>query len=437
MVSFSALAAGTPAATWEADSRLARAASLPLEGVTRLVVVAPHPDDETLGAGGLIAECARNDIAVEVIVVTDGSASHPDRDSLADTRSNELRRAVALLAPNASVVFLGTADGQVREQRISVRESLSAMLEGFGAETLVAAPWRGDGHRDHRVVGEACAELAASNDFTLIEYPIWMWHWATPDHEEVPWNRIARVNLSARSVAVKRAALTQFESQLGDVITPSFLEHFDRSSEFFMTNDQKPLGETYFADLYERHPDPWGFDSRWYEKRKRAVTMAALPRERYGRGLELGCSIGMLTEQLAARCDSLLSTDISAAAVERARDRVADQPQVEVRQADAASGLPTGEFDLVVMSEVGYYFDRRTLDTVLADVLDRMTSDGTLVACHWLHPVEDYPLSAEIVHGAIAALPQLHRLVRHREEDFVLEVFSFDPSSVARREGLA
>lgn len=442
MVSFSATAEGTPAATWEADSRFAGAAALSLDGVKRLVVVSPHPDDESLGAGGLIAECARHDVEVEIVVVTDGAASHPAVETLADTRSDELRRAVSLLAPKASVIFLGLADGQVREQRDTLAASLSELFTGFGADTLVASPWRGDGHRDHRIVGEVCFELAAAHNFTLIEYPIWMWHWATPEHEEIPWNRVASLQLSASSIACKRAALTQFESQLGDVITPSFLEHFTRTTEIFMTVDRHSttgsgaLTEDYFASLYERHSDPWGFESRWYEKRKRALTVAALPEERYGRVLELGCSIGMLTEQLALRSDALLATDISAAAVARATERLDSYSNVEVRQADAATGLPGAGFDLIVMSEVGYYFDRATLDAVLSDVLGRLAPNATFVACHWLHPVADYPLSGEVVHEKIGALPGLHRLVSHREDDFILEVFSRDSRSVARREGL-
>ena len=121
----------------------------------------------------------------------------------------------------------------------------------------------------------------------------------------------------------------------------------------------------YFDALYARHDDPWGFETRWYERRKRAITLASLPEERYATVLEIGCSIGVLTEQLAARCASILAVDISQQAVDRARARLRQQGHVTVERADVGRRFPERHFDLVMLSEVGYYFDPDSLDTLL------------------------------------------------------------------------
>jgi SAM-dependent methyltransferase len=205
-----------------------------------------------------------------------------------------------------------------------------------------------------------------------------------------------------------------------------------------MTDTPSHLRSDYFDGMYARSDDPWGFLTRWYEQRKRAVTVAALARPRYATALEVGCSIGVLTEQLAERCDELLAVDLSAAAVTQARGRVGDRlrDRARIEVVDVGESFPPGPFELIVLSEVGYYFSAEKLAAVLASAVAALAPGGELLACHWRHPVADYPLSGDEVHEALAALG-LPRLVRHLEEDFVLEVFSSDRRSVARREGLA
>jgi SAM-dependent methyltransferase len=196
------------------------------------------------------------------------------------------------------------------------------------------------------------------------------------------------------------------------------------------------LSGAYFDAAYARRPDPWGFETRWYESRKRAITLAALPTERYESAFEIGCSIGVLTELLAERCAAVLAVDISQAAVDRARTRLVGAPHVTVERMDVGRRFPDRHFDLVLLSEVGYYFDNETLDDVLGHVESSLGHSGTLVACHWRHPVDDYPLSGDDVHAAIRRRPGLTRLAVHVEEDFILEVFSPDGRSVAERTGL-
>ncbi len=197
------------------------------------------------------------------------------------------------------------------------------------------------------------------------------------------------------------------------------------------------LGSAWFDAFYAANgPDPWGFADRWYERRKRAVTLAALPRRRFGRALELGCSVGVLTEELAGRCDDLLATDLSDAAVTAARQRLAGRPGVRVERSPDPRSVPAGPFDLVVASEVLYYLDAAGRAAVTAALVAGLAPDGVLLACHWRHAVEDYPADGDTVHAELAGLPGVTRLVHHLEEDFVLDVLARDGRSVARREGL-
>lgn len=425
MVSFDARTPGTPAQTWTADARFHDRPALDLEGVSDVLVVAAHPDDETLGAGGLIARCVERGIPVHVVVVTDGSIEAPPQ-----LREEELAAAMAVLG--ATWVTLGFDDGATDEQRDDIRLALAPLIAQTGETALIVAPWTGDGHSDHQVVGEVVAQLASRR--RLIAYPIWMWHWGQPSSPEVPWESFVTVDIDRET---KARALSRFTSQMsGDdpVLRADFVQNFDRDELFVLSGGTREgLAEDYFDEVYSAGSDPWGFETRAYEARKRAVTLASLPDESYATGLEIGCSIGTLTEGLAQRVDDLLALDISQAAVDSARARVGDSARVE--RADVLTDFPPGTFELIVLSEVGYYFSAAELERVLDAVEAALDDDGTVLACHWRHPVDDYPLSGDQVHEAIRRRG-LPALVAHVEEDFVLEVFSRDPRSVARRTGL-
>jgi SAM-dependent methyltransferase len=192
---------------------------------------------------------------------------------------------------------------------------------------------------------------------------------------------------------------------------------------------------SYFDELYARHEDPWGYTSRWYEQRKRALTLASLPEQRYGSVLEIGASIGVLAEALASRADRLLAIDVSAAAVERAALRLAPLEHVRVEHHDITRGMPSGPFDLVVLSEVGYYLGRDALAAVLRSIRESLSPAGELVTVHWRHPIEGLDLDGDAVQAAVGELG-LRRLARHEEEDVLLEVHARDGRSVARRTGL-
>jgi SAM-dependent methyltransferase len=140
----------------------------------------------------------------------------------------------------------------------------------------------------------------------------------------------------------------------------------------------------HFDVLYEGSSDPWDLRSAWYERRKYAITVAALPRERYRSGLEPGCSIGELTRLLAARCDSLLAFDFAQSAVDSARRAVLGMPHVAVERRALPAGLPPGSFDLIVLSEVLYYLSAPDLARTVDGMTARLDVGGDLVAVH--HP---------------------------------------------------
>lgn len=200
------------------------------------------------------------------------------------------------------------------------------------------------------------------------------------------------------------------------------------------------LDPGYFRDRYAASADPWGLAERWYEARKYGVTTALLPRQRYGTAFEPGCSIGVLTAQLAPRCDALLACDAVPAAVTSARARTAGLPGVRVEQRTIPGQWPRGSFDLIVWSELLYYFDDADLGQVLGLGIGSLRPGGQILAVHWRHPAPYHPRTGDEVHDDLAAHPALARLARYRDPDFTAEVYARadgDLRSVAQAGGIA
>ena len=188
------------------------------------------------------------------------------------------------------------------------------------------------------------------------------------------------------------------------------------------------LGAGHFDALYENSADPYSFTTRWYERRKYAVSLALLPWARYRSGFEPGCSIGELTALLAPRCQALLSCDGAAAAVATAQARTAEFSQVKVEQRtvpgdwpqDAGSGPP---FDLIVLSELLYYLSDEDLARTIDLAVATLAPGGTLLAVHWRRPVAFHPQTGDQAHAALAARPELTLRADYREPDFLAQVF--------------
>ncbi len=225
---------GTDEATWR---RLDDFPVLPLDADDPPLVVAPHPDEEVLGVGGLLAILG----AADVFAVTDGEASHPGStvytaENMADLRREETDAALDRLGLDPVLVHrLGQPDGGIDETALA--EALGLLL---WPGRWCLATWRGDGHPDHEAVGRAAAVACARAGARLMEYPVWMWHWASPGDPRVPWERARRIDLTQAVRERKKAAIAEFRSQTeplgpepGDapVLPPAVLARFERPFE--------------------------------------------------------------------------------------------------------------------------------------------------------------------------------------------------------------
>jgi LmbE family N-acetylglucosaminyl deacetylase/protein-L-isoaspartate O-methyltransferase len=191
-------------------------------------------------------------------------------------------------------------------------------------------------------------------------------------------------------------------------------------------NQPGSYSASYFEALYQADGDPWGFASQWYERRKYAITLGSLPRQRYRRVFEPGCSIGVLSEQLAARCDALVVSDFAENALQQARARLRTLAHVEVRHMTVPAEWPAGTFDLIVLSEFLYFLDGPDLSEVIERTLSSLDDEGHVIVVHYL-PAGKIVQSADEVHDALRAHPGLVGMVTHRESDFILDVLARKP----------
>ncbi len=160
------------------------------------------------------------------------------------------------------------------------------------------------------------------------------------------------------------------------------------------------LDAAYFDRMYASNTDPWEFATSAYEAEKYRSTLDALPRARFARGFEIGCSIGVLTARLAGRCDSLLSVDVSDRALEEAKRRCDAFDHVRFARMSVPREFPQGSFDLVVVSEVGYYWSDDDLTLAIERIAAAASGGGTIVLVHFTPFVNEYPQTGDAVHAA-------------------------------------
>jgi trans-aconitate methyltransferase len=166
-------------------------------------------------------------------------------------------------------------------------------------------------------------------------------------------------------------------------------------------SEHSPVSQAAFEAKYRQSTDPWNFIDSRYERDRYELTLRSLMRTHYRRVFEPACSIGVLTAALARRSDELHAIDIAPSAVAMARERCANLPQVSVSWGDLATQCPQGPFDLIVFSELGYYFT----GTRLTDIVQRLSAElevgGELIAVHWLGDSEDHLLHGDQVHATL------------------------------------
>ncbi len=220
---------GTPVERWTSWEH--RFPSLDLAECPGLTVIAPHPDDETLGLGATVAMLRASGVDVQLVSVTDGEGAYPGLDArgraaLQDVRRAEVRQAAAALGAG-DPIRLQLPDGAVSDHVLQLEQRITALLNAFPAGRWCAATWRGDGHPDHEAVGRAAAAAAARSGAVFVEYPVWMWHWAQPGDPAVPWRRAHRIPLTEAALSTKRIAVRSFSSQFdasregGPVLPPA------------------------------------------------------------------------------------------------------------------------------------------------------------------------------------------------------------------------
>lgn len=330
-----------------------------------LVVIAPHPDDEILGAGGIMARAKAAGERIGVVVLTDGAKSHPDMcaQTLRKQRAAECCSGLeAMLGEVPPLLMLGFPDSELdaREPDLVDGSLLPAFLHGIDPVTLLVTD-PADGHADHKAAfGLACRIVAQGLAQRLAVMPV---------SQRVDGAFDAR-GFDARPVAefaeAKRRAIACHESQtiapdgftLSNTVCEDFIRReyirrvYDRASE---TRRPQSVGSEHFDALFTGSEDPWDYRTSAYEADRFARTIKALGGRRFASALELGCANGVLTSSLAAHCDAIVAVDASAMALDIAHDRLADLHHVSLHHGNLPAELPSGQFDLIVLSDFLYY----------------------------------------------------------------------------------
>lgn len=404
------------------------------------VVFAPHADDESLGCGGLVRHLRRLERDVAVVFVTDGGMSHPGSTQYNRKDRVDLRRKEALAAcrcldvPPERIAFLELPDGEApfsfSPEFSAAVERVLATIAAWAPDTFLV-PWRRDPHEDHRATWDICEAVRNKLDAAVrwIEYPVWMWEARNvvelPRVDEViPWaldieSELATKEKAIRSHASQWAGLIS-DDPTGFQLPESMIGQFLRPREIYFALPEKrfrSLDQQYFEAVYKDEADPWNFETSEYEKAKYASTVAALPTAVYQRALEIGCSIGVLTAQLAPRCAEIQAVDIAPRPLEVARQRLKHQTHVWFRQMQVPQEFPVGRFDLIVVSEVGYYWNYTDLRRSIDCIREALLPGGTLVLVHYTPYVPDYPLTGDEVHDAFTLQLTDAYLVHARRTD--------------------
>ncbi|NDW05328.1 bifunctional PIG-L family deacetylase/class I SAM-dependent methyltransferase [Jiella pacifica] len=446
------------AETWGAFRARCEAAPLTdaarLVGEGGLVVLAPHPDDETFGASALLLEAARSGRAVGIVALTDGDASHPNsqavsRAQLAEIRRGEQEEAVATFGvADARWLRLGLPDSAAGRSAgfAAAAEKIAAFCDEMSATTL-CAPHPDDPHIDHQaaaVLAETVLRLRPA--LRLLFYPIWSMRLG--DGEPYRSNGLLPFRI-ATDPEMKARATACHRSQLGEVIEddPSgfalpdwFLEAQGEPTEVYVWAKKPglPPGPDHFAALYADDGDPWQAQNSPYEVEKRADNIDQLARSHYREGLDIGCGEGHLAAELiaAGKVDAMAGLDRDPSIVARAERRYGDDARLHFRAGALPEDLPEGRFDCVIVSEILYFLDEAAIAALALRLADRLAPGADILIVSYLGPT-DTPLSGREAHDLfVACLGEACRTIScRRRERYVAELLRFVPEGAARMEG--
>jgi protein-L-isoaspartate O-methyltransferase len=190
-----------------------------------------------------------------------------------------------------------------------------------------------------------------------------------------------------------------------------------------MSSEEAAASRASFETRYRTERDPWNFATSPYERGRYREILRVLSRARYRYAFEPGCSVGELTVQLASRCDRVLATDVAPTAADRARRRCARWPNVSVACADLSGTIPAGPFDLIIFSEIGYYFGCRALAEIARRLRGALESGGEFGAVHWLGHSQDHALHGDVVHQVLEQSLDLERIEGRRTPEFRIDTW--------------
>ena len=438
---------GTDESTWLLDARWDAVARLARDTLLRqypnVVLVAPHPDDETLALGATLADLADGAGTVTVVVATHGGSGPGSTE-----RRIEGERALAALGDHIQTHWWDFPDGGLGDATDAMVGRLRELVD---ADTLLLAPVECDGHSDHEAVSVAAEVSARERGAALLLYPVWLWHWATPD--DVDFARLRTIAPSLRALSAKESALNCHVSQLNSpdgspVVGPALRTRARRVMETVLVpqsadlaarvaghiaepRSRSDIAKSFDPMLDDGVTDPWRLDASQYEKRRLALTLGCLGRPHYHRVLEIGCSTGQLTEQLRARADHAVGLDVSERALDVARDRT---DAVRWIIGAAPADIPREEFDLIVLSEVTYFLDGPDLYATLRAVRRRLRPHGEILIANYAAPTENIPLDGPTVHRQAGAVLDLPVRACYQDADLVIQVWG-EPLSVHREYG--
>lgn len=196
-----------------------------------------------------------------------------------------------------------------------------------------------------------------------------------------------------------------------------------------MDKNKKTLDAAYFNELYGKNRDPWNFESSEYEKNKYVQTMLIIPDDVYANVFEIGCSNGALSMLLQSRSQKLLSVDSSSIAVANAKKRLSEHKHVTVKEMEVPRDFPSQQFDLILLSEVGYFMVEEDLLLLRDKMIDALLPGGHLLLVHWTPPVEEFPLTGDQVHeffiskSGIEPSGPLAHLKNKKEPQYRMDLF--------------
>ncbi|MGO2035627.1 MAG: PIG-L family deacetylase [Brevibacterium sp.] len=455
-MSFDHLDAGTPEDAW----RQAGVLGLPMvpadivadEGT--VLVLAAHPDDEALGAAAVVASARDRETDVSVLLFTAGEKSHPHSSTHSAKRLEEIRlqefdSALSVLNPAATSRCLEFPDTELPGHSEQVLNEVLAEIAASRRPVTIVAPFHDDGHGDHDTLGSAALEAGRRSGSLVLEYPIWYWHWATPD--DARWRQWTFLpdpaGLDRHEVFEHYRSQTQpLSNRPGDepVLDARHLDHHQRGGDILAVTDFRVASASKDADEVDRstetapndartaaavfdavhadRDDPWSVTDSAYERAKRDMLLGHLPQDHYSHILELGCSIGVLSRKLAEHARWVTAIDASRKALDRAEQQVPEGSGISFVHGTIPFEWPAGSFDCVVLSETGFYLSRHQLHRTLQRIDACTAPRFTLVLCHLRGEIEDWPLDADEVHDSCLSFWPHRRIEFHHDARYRLDI---------------